>query len=143
MSPLNGASAPEDTTELTDEQAEALVQDFMDRAMLCAIKRAGGVLRLPFDELGHARGGFHSELEDEAMVLYLEGANPRMPTLSDENLLLRSMYQIALRQGKETNWHALTGRLKMILCRHAGANPSNAEQVDAATMTLASFRDRG
>lgn len=136
---LNDANDPcDDAAE--QEKAQALIQGFMDSTLLAVINRAGGVLRIPFSEIDRATGGFHMKLEDRCLVLTAADFNPAMPVISDENDLLRSAYQVALRKGEDTNWEALTARLKTLLCRYAGANPTDDLQLARATGTPKTYR---
>lgn len=48
---------------------------------------------------------------------------------SESNELLRSAFQIAQRQGKDTNWEAFENNLKKELLKQAGFINNNDEQI--------------
>ncbi len=135
----NPQQPPED--ELTPEQAQELIEHFRDKTLLALVKRNGGVLRITFDEIDKAGGGgFTMAMEEHTLLIAEEGIRNGIPTISDETDLLRSAYQIALREGKETNWPAFKRRLETMLVRHAGATASDPNQVNGATCTPKTFR---
>ncbi|MCK5613711.1 hypothetical protein KAR91_68235 [Candidatus Pacearchaeota archaeon] len=60
--------------------------------------------------------------------------------MNESNELLRSAYQIALREGKDTNWEAFKQNVKTELTKAPGIDPSSKQQVLRATITPRTFR---
>jgi hypothetical protein len=70
----------------------------------------------------------------------IEGLLNRQIT-KEQNGLLRSAYQIAEREGKDTNWTAFLNNLQRELLREAGVSGSTDEQtVLRATCTPKTYR---
>lgn len=62
-------------------------------------------------------------------------------TIETTNELLRSAYQIAERQGKDTNWEAFKTNLREELLKQAGVPDSTEEQtIIKATCTPKTYR---
>jgi hypothetical protein len=130
----------EDESEIPEDAANAVIESFRDKTLLALVKRNGGVLRVNFEEIDSCVGGFTMALEEHSMVLVAEGINNAIPTITDENDLLRSAYQIAKRNGVMTNWPAFENRLRTFLVRAAGANAGDPAQVEGATCTMKTFK---
>ena len=60
--------------------------------------------------------------------------------MSMQNELLRSAFQIATRDGADTNWEAFANNLKNELVRQSSADIEDEEQVLRSTCTAKTFR---
>jgi hypothetical protein len=60
--------------------------------------------------------------------------------MKEENELLRSAYQIAKRQGSDTNWNAFLSKLEAELVKQAKGDRDNPQHIDRATCTARTYR---
>lgn len=60
--------------------------------------------------------------------------------MTEANELLRSAYQIAQREGKDTNWPAFIQNVERELMLQSGGHPDNEQEVLRSTVTPKTYR---
>lgn len=88
------------------------------------------------DEIARLRGLLAEAINDEVAA---EAESERLrKALVDHNDALRSAQQVAQRDGKDTNWLALRGRLTMVLAEHHAITNEARNQSNPATAPASS-----